>query len=198
MQCHVRLKHLAVGCALLAALVVSQAGVQAQAADKTTARYTATTANLGAASGETITIELSRWSTDAERNIAATAFDAGEARLLEALHEAPSLGYIWRSGSGLGIFVRYAHKYTAADGEHVVLITDSDLRTWKGVITEPTEPSFTLIEIVTGSSGDGTGKLSLGNTIVQDAANQTLRLEDYAAAQVSFRMVKHQPVTAER
>jgi hypothetical protein len=122
----------------------------------------------------------------------------GDARLLEALRESPTLGYIWRSGSSFGVFVRYAHKYTAADGEHVVLITDSDLRLWKGVITGPTEPAFTLIEMVAVPSGSGTGKMSLGNTVVQDAENQTLRLDDYAAAQVTLRMVKQQPVAAGR
>lgn len=199
MQFSTTVKCLARGLALAGIVATSSVFAQTPetpaAAGKGTAdRYTATAANVGRVSGETITVDLIRWSTDVERDAAAKAL-ASDDGLLETLKGAPNLGYIWRSGSGFGSFVRYAHRFSAADGQHVVLITDSDLNSWKQ-ITPGTEPSFTLIEMIMPASGTGSGKMSLSSKVTRDAANKTLRLEDYASAQVSLRSVVHHPGSA--
>jgi len=199
MQFSTTVQRLARGFALAGIVASASAFAQAPAtpaaSGKGTAdRYTATAANVGRVSGETITVDLIRWSTDEERDAAAKAL-ASDDGLLETLKGAPNLGYIWRSGSGFGSFVRYAHRFSAADGQHVVLVTDSDLNSWKQ-ITPGTEPSFTLIEVVMPASGTGTGKMSLSGKVTSDAANKTLRLEDYASAQVSLRSVEHHPGSA--
>src|SRR5688500_13642592 len=77
-----------------------QAKPAATAPGKGTAdRYTATATNLGGVTGETITVDLIRWSTDAEREkVVATLKDKGEKELLAVLQQAPNIGYIWRSG----------------------------------------------------------------------------------------------------
>ena len=199
MQFSTTVQRLARGLALAGIVASSSAFAQAPAAQAapgrgTANRYTATAANVGRVSGETITVDLIRWSTDEERDAAAKAL-ASDDGLLATLQGAPNLGYIWRSGSGFGSFVRYAHRFSAADGQHVVLVTDSDLTSWKQM-TPGTEPSFTLIEVVMPASGTGSGKMSLSNKVTSDADNATLRLEDYASAQVSLRSVEHHPGSA--
>jgi hypothetical protein len=162
-------------------------------------RYTATATNLGGVTGETITVDLIRWSTDAERDkVVATLKDKGEKELLTVLQQAPNIGYIWRSGSGFGSFVRYAFRWKAADGEHVVLATDSDLNTWKQVGAPITpgapqpEPQFTVIELVRPGAAAAAGKMSLGAKVVSDADAKTIRLENYTAAPVTLKGVRHQ------
>jgi hypothetical protein len=155
-------------------------------------RYTATAANLKGVAGETITIDLIRWSSDAERDKLVATFTKSAKDAGPALAAAPNIGYIWRSGSAFGSFVRYAYKFKGSDGEHVVLATDSDLTAWQGA-TKPAEGAypFTVIEIVTPASGVASGKTSLGGKITTDTDNKTIRLDNYAGSQVALRGVRH-------
>lgn len=154
----------------------------------TSDRYTGTAAGLANVAGETITVDLIRWSTDEERAKVAGAKDDKER--LTALQGSPNLGYIWRSGSGFGSFIRYAAKFKDAGGEHAVFVTDADLSAWKGAASAT--PSFTLLEMATSAAGVTVGKLSLGGKVTVDAASKTLKLEGFAAAPVAVRAVKHQ------
>jgi hypothetical protein len=157
----------------------------------TAARYTATAApGLKGVAGETITIDVIRWSTDAEKDkIVATFAKDGEKGAGPALAAAPNIGYIWRSGSAFGSFVRYAYRFKAADGEHVVIATDSDLSSWQGSGAKPGGP-ITIIEIVTPGAGVASGKTSLGGKIIADDANKSLRIDAYAGAPVALRGVR--------
>ena len=157
----------------------------------TAARYTATAApGLKGVAGETITIDVIRWSTDAEKDkIVATFAKDGEKGAGPALAAAPNIGYIWRSGSAFGSFVRYAYRFKAADGEHVVIATDSDLSSWQGGGAKPGGP-ITIIEIVTSGAGVASGKTSLGGKIIADDANKSLRIDAYAGAPVALRGVR--------
>lgn len=153
-------------------------------------RYTATAALKGV-NGETVTIDIIRWSTDAERDKVVAAFNkGGDKDAGPAVAAAPNLGYIWRSGSAFGAFVRYAVRFKAADGEHVVLATDSDLSGWQGAGGKPAG-SFTIVEIVTSGAGVAAGKTSLGGKVIADAESKSLRIDGYAAAPVALRGVRH-------
>lgn len=157
----------------------------------TVARYTATAApGLKGIAGETITIDVIRWSTDEEKDkiVAAYAKD-GEKSAGPALAAAPNIGYIWRSGSAFGSFVRYAYRFKAADGEHVIIATDSDLASWQGAGAKP-GPAMTVLEIVTSGAGVASGKTSIGGKIVADAENKSLRIDAYTAAPVALRGVR--------
>lgn len=160
-------------------------------AQGTVARYTATAApGLKGVAGETVTIDIMRWSTDAEKDkIVATYAKDGDKGAGPALAAAPNIGYVWRSGSAFGSFVRYAYRFKAADGEHIVLATDSDLSSWQGSGAKPGGP-ITLIEIVMPGAGVATGKTSLGGKIVADAEQKSLRIDAYAGAPVALRGVR--------
>src|SRR5689334_22260932 len=87
-------------------------------------RYTATTTNV-VGSGEPITIELLKWSTDADRDklLSVLAWYGDK----EVAGSQPTVGYLWTSASA-GYSIRYAYKSTAADGsQRIVLLTDRKL-----------------------------------------------------------------------
>ena len=158
-------------------------------------RYVGTVApSLAGIAGETVTVDLIRWSADADRDkLVATLKDKGDKDFAAALAAAPSLGYIWRSGSGFGSFVRYATKWKAADGEHVVLITDSDLTNWgtkPGAAAAPAKYPYAVIELTLAAAAPA-GKTSHAGKVVADADAKTVRLEDFKTAPVALRGVKH-------
>ena len=158
-------------------------------------RYVGTVApSLAGIAGETVTVDLIRWSADADRDkLVTTLKDKGDKDFAAALAAAPSLGYIWRSGSGFGSFVRYATKWKAADGEHVVLITDSDLANWgtkPGAAAAPARYPYAVIELTLAAAAPA-GKTSHAGKVVADADAKTVRLEDFKTAPVALRGVKH-------
>ena len=158
-------------------------------------RYVGTAApSLAGIAGETVTVDLIRWSADADRNtLVALLKDKGDKDFAAALAAAPSLGYIWRSGSGFGSFVRYATKFKAADGEHVVLITDSDLVNWgtkPGTAATPAKYPYAVIELTLAAAAPA-GKTSPAGKVVADADAKSVRLEDFKTAPVAIRGVKH-------
>ena len=59
-------------------------------------KYAATTVNMNPGAGESLSIRVSRWSTDAERERLTGLFaEKGQQELQTALAAAPTLGYIW-------------------------------------------------------------------------------------------------------
>ncbi|MGE0392474.1 MAG: hypothetical protein AB7I25_07575 [Vicinamibacterales bacterium] len=157
-------------------------------------RYVGTVGtSLAGVSGETITVDLIRWSTDAERDGLVAALAKGDKEFAAALAQSPSLGYIWRSGSGFGSFVRLAAKWKAADGEHVVLVTESDLATWAskpGSAAAPPKYPYAVIELAMTPAAPA-GKTSHAGKVIADPAAKTVRLEDFKTAPIALRGVKH-------
>ena len=157
-------------------------------------RFGGVAANLPGIDGETVIIDLIRWSTDAERDkLVATLKDKGDKEFASALGQAPSLGYMWRSGSGFGAFVRYATKFKAADGEHVVIVTDSDLATWvnkPGATAAPAKYPYAVVELSVAAAAPA-GKTSLAGKVIADGDVKSVRLEDFKTAPVALKGVKH-------
>src|SRR4030095_1027572 len=84
-------------------------------------RFTATTTNVASA-GEPVTIELLKWSTDADRDkLASVLAWYGDKEVANAM---PTFGYVWTSASA-GYSIRYAYRITGADGgQRIILLTD--------------------------------------------------------------------------
>ncbi len=157
-------------------------------------RFSATATNLKRVNGQTITVEVTGWSPDAEREKIIALMEKGPNDVLAALREMPSKGRIWRSGSSFGTYVRYAVRIPEpTGGERVILAVDQDLSDWNaefsGAATKSTSP-FTVIELRITPKGTGEGKLSVGSKVAVDAANKTLALENYATAPLVLKSVK--------
>lgn len=155
------------------------------------AGFKGTAANLERVAGETITIDIRRWSTEEERGKLFTAYSQGPQQAAEGMQKAESVGYIWRSGSGLGQSVRYAFDTKLPDGrQRVVLVTTDNILEWNrrpGTVSSEPAPPLTVVELRLPASGPGEGKMSA--KVQTDAAGQLLSIDGYDAAPVVFRGV---------
>lgn len=200
---------------LAASILVASAALIAQTPPKTPApatpapptrppapeEYTGTTINMAAGAGTNLSIQVLRWSADADRDkvvAAVTAPADKESDLAKTLQEIPTVGYIWTGGS-LGYTLRYAHRQTLPDGtEQVVVMTDRPLGSWdrsgpwkaSAGATEPERP-VTIIEMRVNKAGIGQGKMSLSTPFAPDEKTKALGLVNYAAATVLLKDVKH-------
>lgn len=155
-------------------------------------RYTATTANVVAA-GEPVTIELLKWSTDADRDkLLSVLAWYGDKEVPAAMS---TVGYLWTSASA-GYSIRYAYKVTAADGSsRIILLTDRKLGAWSPDAWKPTAAAtaddrpFSVIELRVNRAGTGEGKTSLTTKTVFDPASKSIALENYATQPVILRGV---------
>jgi hypothetical protein len=161
--------------------------------------FTARTTGLNPGAGQTLSIDILRWSTDEESGALATAFKtAGDQGLAGALQGGPSLGYVWVEGQSLGYTVRYARRIEVGAGaERIVIATDRPIGSWgaepwRAVGPRAREYAFSVVELRIGPKG-GEGKASLASPIALDAAAGVIALEDYAAAPVLLTGVKRTP-----
>ncbi len=162
-------------------------------APATDEHFVGTAANFGPATGDTISIDLIRWSTPQESGPLATAArDKAASEVGAILKALPNLGYIWRSGSAVGAVIRHAASWKDRGEEHVVLATDSDLNLWKQDSATPAAAArpFTVLEIVIPANGVGTGKLSVDGKVIGDVAHQTIGIDGYGAAPVVVTGIK--------
>jgi hypothetical protein len=155
------------------------------------AEFKGTAANLERVAGETVTIDIRRWSTDEERGKLFTAYSQGAQQAADGMQKAESVGYIWRSGSGLGVSVRYAFDTKLPDGrQRVVLVTTENILEWNrrpgSPSTEPAPP-LTVVELRLPAAGPGEGKLSA--KVRADSAGQLLTVDGYETAPIAFRGV---------
>jgi hypothetical protein len=155
-------------------------------------RYTATTTNVAGA-GEPVTIELLKWSTEADRDkLASVLAWYGEKEVAGSL---PTVGYLWTSAAA-GYSIRYAYRIPTSDGgQRIILLTDRKLGAWSPEAWKPTaaatpDPSsFSVIEIRVNRSGQGEGKTSLTTKVTFEAASKSIALENYAAQPVILKGV---------
>ena len=169
------------------------AGTMAQAQVKgPIERYTATTSNVNG-SGEPVTIELLKWSTDADRDRLTSVFAwYGEKEVAGAM---PTVGYLWTSASA-GYSLRYAYRIPGSDGgQRIILMTDRKLGAWSPEAWKPTaaatpdDNSFSIIELRVNKAGQGEGKASLTTKVTFEAATKSIALENYGAQPVIFKSV---------
>ena len=159
-------------------------------------KYAATTVNMNPGAGEALSIRVSRWSTDAERERLTGLFaEKGAQELKTALATAPTLGYIWTSET-LGYAVRYAYRLPTPDGgERIILATDHRLgawsrEPWKASAAGAPDYEFTVLELRLTRRGTGEGKISLGAKVALDEESKTIALENYHAAPILLKDVK--------
>jgi hypothetical protein len=154
-------------------------------------RYTATTANVKGA-GEPVTIELLKWSTDADRDrLASVLAWYGEKEVPGAM---PTFGYLWTSASA-GYSIRYAYRIPQSDGgQRIILMTDRRLGAWTPDVWKPAaanvasdESPFSILELRLNRSGQGEGKTSLTTKVTFEAASKSIVLENYAAQPVILK-----------
>lgn len=144
---------------------------------------------------QTVEIVLNRWSTDGERDrLLIVLQDQGPAKLLDALHAVPRIGYI-RTPDSLGYELHFARKTPGEDGgEDIVIATDRYIGFWEAANRPRTiDYPFTVIQMHMNPDGQGEGRLSLATKIIADKKRQTIILENFGIQPVLLTNVRRQP-----
>jgi hypothetical protein len=187
---------LALICAVAAALAVPAVATRAQT-NGAPVRFTANAVNMsgvGPTGSGTVQIEVSRWSTDAERDKLLNAlWDKGPDKLLDVLRDMPKVGYI-RTPTSLGWDLHYARQTPMPDGgNRVILATDRPIG-FREAANQPRsiEYPFTVIEIHMNRDGEGEGKMSIATRIEGNKDEKIITLENYATQPVMLTTVREE------
>lgn len=145
--------------------------------------------------GRSLTADIFRWSTDAERDQLVAAFaNGGEKTWPAALQAAPAIGYVWPAYGTVGYTIRYAQRVADGDGSsRVILVTDRRLGSferlgWKAEGQSAIDYPFSVVELRVGRNGVGEGKMSLAAKVAVDPATKSIGLDNYAAAPVLLKV----------
>lgn len=129
----------------------------------------------------TLRVVVREWS-DAAARIGVAEVLSESADATTALAELPSVGVVWRSGSGVGHALKYAYREQTASGqERLTFVTEKPIdsysfKPWE-VPGRDAEPlGYTVIELLLDESGSGTGTLSLAAEVGVDTGSGAISL----------------------
>jgi hypothetical protein len=161
-------------------------------------RFTATAVNMAAMSSGPVTtpvsIVITRWSTDAERDALVTALrEQGPNAVLDKLKDMPRAGSIAATGS-VGQEIHFARRIPGANkSERVVLITDRRMSLWELRSGSQTiDYPFTLVELRVGADGKGEGKASVATKIILEPGSKNVVLENWATQPTALQNVRRE------
>jgi hypothetical protein len=179
---------------LTAVACLSASGIGATPADPVD-RFTAFAINMGdmtRAATAMIDIDISRWSTDAERDRLAAAIDQKRPdRMVSVLRDLPRVGVLHSPGA-VGIPFYYGRKLVAPDKtEQILLITERPIDfqyAWSrpGVGNYP----FMTVEMRLNAKGEGDGKISLATRIALSKEHGLVMMEGYDNLPIRLTQVK--------
>ena len=156
--------------------------------------FTAFAVNLAsdvpAATTATVDINITRWSSESERNtLAQTLREKGPDALLRALQKVRPVGRI-KTPDSLGYDLRYAHQEPVEEGgRRIVIATDRPIGFWEARNRPRSiDYPFTVIEMHLDNNGVGEGRLSLATKITAGA--NVIVLENYSSQPVLLTQVK--------
>jgi hypothetical protein len=177
--------------------VALAAGALLTAAQDPIAKYSAQVINFDAPAGAAtglIQIQISRWSTDAERDkLTNTLFEQCGKQLLEVVSRLPTAGSI-RTPDSVGYPLRYARRTTAsANIENVVIITDRPLSFFE-LRNSPrsNDYPFTVIRFQLNSQGQGQGDILLATRISADKVTKDIAFENFGATPLKLQNVRRE------
>lgn len=163
-------------------------------AQQAVARYSALAVDLTASGGQAatpVTIVITRWATDEERNrLVSTLKEGSTSATLSQLRDLPRAGSIGATGS-VGIEIRFARRTPTPDGgQRLILVTERPLSFWeRRDAGRSTEYPFTLIEIRLGPNGKGEGKVSLATKVIVDREANLVVLENHSGQPILLQEV---------
>ena len=145
--------------------------------------------NLGSGAG-TVQIDITRWSTQAERTaLLNTLQKSGADKLLDALQDTKPVGTI-KTPDSLGYDLHYASQTPLPEGgRRIVLATDRPIGFWEATRRPRTiDYPFTVIQMEIDRNGEGKGTLSYATKIIR--AGDTIVLENFATQPVMLTKIK--------
>jgi hypothetical protein len=184
--------------AMVATVVIVVAGAMVAAPHAQTnglgERFSAVAVDLDHGSQTQLQIVVERWSSEAQRQqLADVLLKKGADKLLDALEDAPKVGYI-RTATSLGWDLHFASRVPLEEGgERIVLATNRPMgfrELWNQ--TRSVQYPFTIVEMRVDKSGEGDGTLSLATKIIPDKTNNIITLENYGTQRIRLQQVKRE------
>jgi hypothetical protein len=166
-------------------------------AQRPVAKYSAQVVNFDAPIGsatQLIQIQITRWSTDAERdNLTNVLFEKGSKELLQVVSRMPTVGSI-RTPDSVGYPLRYARRTTATENvENVVIITDRELSFYEvRNSTRSVDYPFTVIRMQLNSRGQGQGDILLATRISAEKATKDIAFENFGVTPLKLQNVRRE------
>ncbi|MQA31651.1 MAG: hypothetical protein GEU82_17750 [Luteitalea sp.] len=175
----------------LAAGLAAVAGAQTNEVGQ---RFSAVAIDLDRGNATPIQIVIERWSSKAQRQrLTDVMLNKGPEKLLEALRDAPKVGYI-RTNTSLGWDLHYASHVRGEDGgERIIVATDRPMsfaELWHR--PRSIDYPFTFIELHVNDAGEGDGTLSLATKVIPDKTNNIVTLENYDTQRIRLQQVKRE------
>jgi hypothetical protein len=157
-------------------------------------RFSAVAVDLDQGSQTQLEIVVERWSAEAQRQrLTEVLLNSGPEKLLEALQDAPKVGYI-RTTTSLAWDLHFASHVPAEDGgERIVIATDRPVgfrELWNQ--TRSVEYPFTIVELRVDKSGEGDGTMSLATKVIPDKTNNVITIENYGTQRIRLQQVKRE------
>jgi len=157
-------------------------------------RFSAVAVDLDQGSQTQLQIVVERWSSEAQRQrLADVLLKKGPEKLLEALEDAPKVGYI-RTTTSLGWDLHFASRMDGEDGgERIVIATDRPMgfrELWNQ--TRSVDYPFTILEMRVDKSGEGDGTMSLATKVIPDKTHNVITLENYGTQRIRLQQVKRE------
>jgi hypothetical protein len=178
---------------LFALAYASQARLLAQDAPVSFRATAVNTSDVGRQGMDNVDIAIERWTTDAEfaKMKDALVEKGGDSLLHELSSVKPRVGYIRRTGGGLGWDLRYARKTELASGGYRVVFATDRPMSFAERSTNPrsAEYEFLVGEIRIGRDGKGEGKLVPMASVEYDEESRSIQIENYASEPVRLTQV---------
>lgn len=160
-------------------------------------RFTATAIDMDRGGTTPVQMEVDRWSSEAQRQrLLDVLTEKGPEKLLDALQDAPKVGFI-RTSTSLGWDLRYAHRTPGEDGgENVVLVTDRPVAFWEAANGARTlDYPFTVVELHLNRDGQGEGMLSIAAKITRDKKTGDVVIENWGTQRTRLTQVHSEKKT---
>lgn len=176
------------GCTLFATL--SGKAQTDQAPLKLTA-FAINMSNVATGANSQVDINITRWSTEAERQKLITTFvEKGPNKLLDALQDQKPVGY-FKLPNRLGYNLRFARQVPLEDGgRRIMIVTDRPISEFEAREQSRTmDYPFTLIEVHLKKDNTGEGKISVATKITLNKKENTVELENYQSEPVRLNNI---------
>jgi hypothetical protein len=139
-----------------------------------------------------VEMDVSRWSTPAERTeLVQTLFKQGSDALLDKLRNMRSVGRIYTPGS-IGFDLRYAEQRQLPDGgREIILATDRPMSFWE-IVNAPrsSQYPFTWVQFKMKPDGTGEGKLAVAARIMGEETDRLIEVEDFAIYPIRLQNIR--------
>ena len=179
--------------ALVATLALSPGARGQKPIDVFDAQAVNLDAPAGAVTGP-VQIQITRWSTDAERDQINNAIkERGADKLLDVVKDLEPVGRITTPGS-IGFDLRYARRGVVGGpggNEQIIVVTDRPMGfRERATKARSIDYPFTVIELRMKPNGEGEGKMSLATKVNLNTLTNSLELENYTISPITLQHVR--------